>query len=79
MGILLEMTRSSWIPSKLFPDNKQCLYNCVHNLFVATKTGLAIYDLENPWYLKAIGVKDPMIMETSDEEGLRKFNKTTVY
>ena len=70
------------IPSKFgyivtgkFPDDKQCLCNCVHTLMVTAKADQATYDLENLWCLEVIGINDPMVVET-DEEALRKFNET---
>ena len=74
-GMFLIPSKFGYIVTGKFPDNKQCLCNCVHTLMVTAKAGQATYDLENLWCLEAIGINDPMVVET-DEEALRKFNET---
>ena len=74
-GMFLIPSKFGYIVTGKFPDDKQCLCNCVHTLMVTAKAGQATYDLENLWCLEAIGINDPMVVET-DEEALRKFNET---
>ena len=74
-GMFLIPSKFGYIVTGKFPDDKQCLCNCVHTLMVTAKAGQATYDLENLWCLEAIGINDPMVEET-DEEALRKFNET---
>ena len=71
-GMFLIPSKFGYIVTGKFPDNKQCLCNCVHTLMVIAKADRATYDLENLWCLEAIGINDPMVVKT-DEEALRKF------
>ena len=74
-GMFLIPSKFGYIVTGKFPDDKQCLCNCVHTLMVTAKAGQATYDPENLWCLEAISINDPMVVET-DEEALRKFNET---
>ena len=74
-GMFLIPSKFGYIVSGKFPDNKQCLCNLVHTLFVTAEVGQVTHGLENLWRLETIGIKDPMVVET-DEEALRKFNET---
>ena len=55
-GMSLIPSKFGYIVTGKFPDDKQCLCNCVHTLMVTAKAGQATYDLENLWCLEAFGI-----------------------
>ena len=56
-GTFLIPSKFGYIVTGKFPDNKQCLCNLVHTLFV-TEVGKVTHDLENLWRLETIGITE---------------------